>query len=144
MKSKDAVSLCISKELRVLYAHYARLCLTLRYGMASEPTWEAVKFQNFLGKGCRETPRKASELCAEVCTNVVCSCCALSSTMSRLHHCLKTFCTRSIWLVLFRVIFKPLQEVEAIMGDGRIFDTGLFFTRLRCLVYGELSQHGTM
>ena len=24
-----------------------------------------------------------------------------------------------------------MQEIEAIMGGGRIFDTGLFFTRLR-------------
>ena len=58
LKSKEAVSLCISKELQVLYAHYMRLCLTLRYGMASEPTWEAVKFQNFL----EDAPRLPKKL----------------------------------------------------------------------------------
>ena len=26
---------------------------------------------------------------------------------------------------------RPLQEIEAIMGGGRIFDTGPFFVRLR-------------
>ena len=32
---------------------------------------------------------------------------------------------------LFGVNFKPLQEIEAIMGCGWIFDTGPFFARLR-------------
>ena len=92
------------------------------------------KIPKFSGKGCPHTPRQAFELCAEVCTNVVCSCCALSSTMSWLHHCLKL---SARGLALFGVIFRPLQEVEAIMGDGQIFATGPFFTRLQYLVYCE-------
>ena len=44
---------------------------------------------------------------------------------------LKTFCTRSIRWALFRVNFRPLQEVEAIIGGGQIFDTGPFFARLQ-------------
>ena len=43
----------------------------------------------------------------------------------------KTFRTRSIGWALFGVNFRPLQKIEAIMGDGRIFDTGPFFARLR-------------
>ena len=45
-----------------------------------------------------------------------------------LHHVLhlKTFHTRSIGWALFGVNFKPLQEIEAVMGGGRIFDTGPF------------------
>ena len=43
----------------------------------------------------------------------------------------KTFRTRSIEWALFGVNFRPSQEIEAIMGGGRIFDTGLFFARLR-------------
>ena len=43
---------------------------------------------------------------------------------------LKTFRTRSIAWELFRVNFRPLQEIEAIIGGGRIFDTGPFFARL--------------
>ena len=39
----------------------------------------------------------------------------------------KTFCKRSIGWALFGVNFRPLQ----VMGGGRIFDTGPFFTRLR-------------
>ena len=31
----------------------------------------------------------------------------------------------------FWVNFRPLQEIEAIMGGGQIFDSGPFFTRLR-------------
>ena len=38
---------------------------------------------------------------------------------------------RSIGWALFGVNFRPLQENEAIMGDGWIFDTGPFFVRLR-------------
>ena len=36
---------------------------------------------------------------------------------------LKTFRTWSIGWVLYGVNFRPLQEIEAIMGGGRIFDT---------------------
>ena len=43
---------------------------------------------------------------------------------------LKTFCTGSIGWALYGVNFRPLQEIEAIMGGGRIFDTGPFFARL--------------
>ena len=42
-----------------------------------------------------------------------------------------TFCTRSIGWALFGVNFGPLQEIEAIVGGGQIFDTGPFFMRLR-------------
>ena len=42
----------------------------------------------------------------------------------------KTFHTRSIGWALFGVNFRPLQEIEAIMGGERIFDTGPFFARL--------------
>ena len=35
-----------------------------------------------------------------------------------------TFRTRSIGWALFGVNFGPLQEIEAIMGGKRIFDTG--------------------
>ena len=31
----------------------------------------------------------------------------------------------------FGVNFRSLQEIEAIMGGGQIFDTGRFFARLR-------------
>ena len=44
---------------------------------------------------------------------------------------LKTSCTRSLGWALFGVNHRPLQEIEATMGDGRIFDTGPFFARLR-------------
>ena len=40
------------------------------------------------------------------------------------------FCTKSIGWTLFGVNFRPLQEIEAIKGDGWIFDTGPFFARL--------------
>ena len=40
---------------------------------------------------------------------------------------LKTFLTRSIGWALFGVNFRPLHEIEAIMGGGQIFDTGPFF-----------------
>ena len=45
---------CISTELRTSprrssCAWVCRKWLTLRYGMPSEPTWKAAKFQNFLG-----------------------------------------------------------------------------------------------
>ena len=43
----------------------------------------------------------------------------------------KTFGTRSIGWALFGVNFRPLQEIEEIIGDGRIFDIGPFFARLR-------------
>ena len=43
----------------------------------------------------------------------------------------KTFRTRSIGWALYGVNFRPLQEIETIMGGGRIFDTGPFFVRLR-------------
>ena len=42
-----------------------------------------------------------------------------------------TLCTRSIGWALFGVNFRPLQEIEAIMGGRQIFDTGPFFARLR-------------
>ena len=47
---------------------------------------------------------------------------------------LKTFHTRSIGWALFGVNFRPLQEIEAIMWGGRIFDNGPFFTRLKLWV----------
>jgi len=31
----------------------------------------------------------------------------------------------------FGVNFRPLQEIEVIMGGGRIFDSGPFFARLQ-------------
>ena len=43
---------------------------------------------------------------------------------------LETFRTWWIGWALFGVNFRPLQGIEAIMGSGRIFDTGPFFTRL--------------
>ena len=48
-------------------------------------------------------------------------------------HCveLKSFRTRSIGWALFGVNFRSLQEIEATMGGGQIFDTGAFFARLR-------------
>ena len=39
----------------------------------------------------------------------------------------KTFRMRSIGWALFGVNFRPLQEIEAIMGGRQIFDTGPFF-----------------
>ena len=42
---------------------------------------------------------------------------------------------------LFGVNFRPLQEIEAIMGDGRIFDTGPFFARL-WYIYGIAAFRG--
>ena len=42
--------------------------------------------------------------------------------------------TGSIGWALFGVNFRPLQEIEAVMGGGRIFDTGPFFARLRYYV----------
>ena len=44
---------------------------------------------------------------------------------------LKTFRMRSTGWALFGVNFRPSQKIEAIMGGGRIFDTGPFFARLR-------------
>ena len=44
---------------------------------------------------------------------------------------LKTFRMRSTGWALFGVKFRPSQKIEAIMGGGRILDTGPFFTRLR-------------
>ena len=41
---------------------------------------------------------------------------------------------------LFRVNFKPLQEIKAKYGGGRIFDTGPFFARLR-YISATGSQH---
>ena len=35
---------------------------------------------------------------------------------------------------LFGVNFRPLQEIEAIIGYGRIFDTGPFFARLQYIM----------
>ena len=37
--------------------------------------------------------------------------------------------------MLFGVNFRPLQEIEAIIGGGQIFDTGSFFTRLQYMAY---------
>ena len=37
---------------------------------------------------------------------------------------------RSIGWALFGVKFRPLQELEAIIGGEQIFDTGAFFARL--------------
>ena len=51
---------------------------------------------------------------------------------------LKTFCTRSIGWALYGVNFRPLQEIEAIMGGGRIFDTGPFFARLQYMYFKRL------
>jgi len=53
---------------------------------------------------------------------------------------LKTFRTRSIGWALFGVNFRPLQDIEAIMGGGQIFDTGPFFARLR---YSHSGTEGT-
>ena len=53
---------------------------------------------------------------------------------------LKTFRTRSIGWALFGVNFRPLQEIEAIMGGGRIFDTGPFFARLRYCHLGDMHE----
>ena len=44
---------------------------------------------------------------------------------------LKTVRTRSIGWALFGVNFRPLQDIEAVMGGGQIFDAGLFFMTLR-------------
>ena len=40
--------------------------------------------------------------------------------------------------MLYGVNFRPLQEIEAIMGGGRIFDTGPFFARLRYILHMHL------
>ena len=40
---------------------------------------------------------------------------------------------RSIGWALFRVNFRPLQKIEAIMEGGWTFDTGPFFARLQYL-----------
>ena len=45
------------------------------------------KIPKFSGGGCPQTLLKASALCAEVRTNVVCTCCALATAMSWLCHC---------------------------------------------------------
>ena len=47
----------------------------------------------------------------------------------------KTFRTRSIGWALFGVNFRPLQEIEAIMGGGRIFDSywALFRETMVCI-----------
>ena len=50
-----------------------------------------------------------------------------------LHHVSLTFRGRSIGWALFGVNFRPLQEIEAIMEGGRIFDTEPFFARLQYL-----------
>ena len=42
----------------------------------------------------------------------------------------KIHCARSMRWVLFRVNFRPLQEIKAKYGGGWIFDTGPFFARL--------------
>ena len=39
-------------------------------------------------------------------------------------------------MLQFGVNFRPLQEIEAIMGGGQIFDTGPFFARLRYMLTG--------
>ena len=49
--------------------------------MASEPTWEAVKFQNFLGEDAPRPPYAFNFR-----TNIVCPCCALATAMSWLRH----------------------------------------------------------
>ena len=46
----------------------------------------------------------------------------VTTQAANLHHVeLKKFCTRSIGWAVFGVNFRPLQEVEAIMGVGWIF-----------------------
>ena len=40
-------------------------------------------------------------------------------------------CVRAMRWVLFRVNFRPMQEIKAKYGGGRIFDTGPFLARLR-------------
>ena len=49
-----------------------------------------------------------------------------------LHHvAFEKFSHEVNWVGTFGVNFRPLQEIEAITGGGRIFDTGPFFARLR-------------
>ena len=100
----------------------------LWYGLRTD--MGGCKFPKIFWRRMAPDSLKASGLCAEVCTNVVCSSCALSLMISWLCHSLKAFLTRSGGLALFGVNFRPLQEIEAINGGGRMFDTGLFFTRL--------------
>ena len=106
-------------------------CTTVWPVRPTSGPWGGCKILKLSGGGCPQTPRKASALCAEVRTNVVCPCCALALAVSWLRHCLKTFRTWSIGWALFGVNFRTLQEIEAIMGGGLIFDTGPFFVRLR-------------
>ena len=86
---------------------------------------------NFTGKtkSCRKAKQKFSEA-ATVTSDIVFCVSYYKLTLHMLQS--KTFCKRSIGWALFGVNFRPLQEIEAIMGSGRIFDTGPFFTRLRC------------
>ena len=65
--------------------------------MASEPNWEAVKFSKyFLGEHVPDH-LNASVLCAEVCTNVVCPCCALASMTTPLGQNLVRICIQRIY-----------------------------------------------
>ena len=54
------------------------------YGLRAE--LGGCKIPKFFWGGCPQTPLKASALCAEVRTNVVCPCCALATAMSWLRH----------------------------------------------------------
>ena len=58
------------------------------------------------------------------------------------HVAFRTFCTRSIGWALFGVNFRPLQEIETIMGGGRTFDTGPFFARLRYMTKVKWGNSG--
>ena len=49
---------------------------------------------------------------------------------------MKTFCMGSIGWVLSEVNFRPLQEIEVIVGDGWIFEP--FFARLQYFLVSVL------
>ena len=68
----------------------------MHHGIASEPTWEAVKFKTFLGEQSPD-PLNASALCTEVRTNV---------------HSVPMLCP-SIDVVLAMPL-KPTPEIECI------------------------------
>jgi len=59
-------------------------------------------------------------------------CILCNYTLTLYHVAFENFPHEVNWVGAFwSELYRPLQKIEAIMGGGRIFDTGPFFVRLR-------------
>ena len=120
-----------SIAVRVSYAHRTRVCRIS--DVASEQSWGAVKFQ---GENAPDR-LNASALHTEVCTNVVCPCCALASAMSWLRHCAHlTLTHKNVCLLAISKIVMMCSFIFYSSSSARSV-----YSFILCLSSGAVSYH---